>query len=193
METHPGRRRRDGGADRTRSPRRTYFRRAHNFGTLHDVFTVTTTERVFLGLPVVTYFFGLARRDSYMQQTGFFAAESLVDVDLLAGVMRSVDGRLHPINVPLNGDYTHTWFKAKGTYLNRGSFPSGHTAGAFAVATIFARRYGRQHRWVPWAAYSLAGLTGLERITASAHFPSDVFLGAALAYTISRYVVLRKP
>ena len=80
-------------------------------------------------------------------------------------------------DIPPNGDYTHTWFKAKGTYLNRGGFPSGHTAGAFAVATIFSRRYGRWHPWVPWIAYPLAGLTGISRITDSAHFPSDVFVG----------------
>jgi membrane-associated phospholipid phosphatase len=170
-----------------------YFRKTNNFGTFNDIFKVTTTERVFLGLPVVYYFVGLGRRDSYAQQTAFFAAEAIADVDLLAGVMRSVDGRLHPRDIPPNGDYTHTWFKAKGTYLNRGSFPSGHTAGAFAVATIFARRYGRQHRWVPWVAYPLAALTGLSRITNSAHFPSDVFLGGLLAYSISRYVVLRAP
>lgn len=172
-----------------------YFRTHNNFATFNDIFSVTTTERVFLGLPVVWYFAGLVRHDSYAQQTAFFAAESLIDVDLLAGVMRSVDGRLHPRDIPPppEGDYVNTWFKAKGTYINRGSFPSGHTAGAFAVASIFALRYGRRHRWVPWVAYSLASLTAFSRVSDSAHFPSDVFLGGALAYTISRYVVLRLP
>jgi membrane-associated PAP2 superfamily phosphatase len=168
-----------------------YFRHTNKFLEFNNVFKVTTTERVFLGLPVVYYFVGLARRDSYAQQTAFFAAETIADVDLLAGVMRSVDGRLHPRDIPLNGDYTHTWFKAKGTYLNRGSFPSGHTAGAFAVATIFAERYKRRHPWVPWVAYPLAALVGVSRITDSAHFPSDVFMGGVLAYSIGRYVVLR--
>lgn len=172
-----------------------YFRTHNTFATFNDIFSVTTTERVFLGLPVVYYFAGLVRHDSYAQQTAFFAAESLIDVDLLAGVMRSVDGRLHPRDIPPppQGDYVNTWFKAKGTYINRGSFPSGHTAGAFAVASIFALRYGQRHRWVPWVAYSLAALTGFSRISDSAHFPSDVFLGGALAYTISRFVVLRLP
>jgi len=170
-----------------------YFRRTNNFSTFHHVFKVTTTERVFLGLPVVWYFSGLATHDAYAQQTAFFAAESLADVDLLLGIMRSVDGRLHPRDIPPYGDYTHTWFKAKGTYFNRGSFPSGHAAGAFAVATIFSRRYGKRHPWVPIVAYGLATVTGFERITSSAHFPSDVFLGGTMAYAISRYVVLREP
>ena len=170
-----------------------YFRRTGSFGTYNDIFKVTTTERVFLGLPVVWYFGGLALHDNYAEQTAFFAAEALADVDLLAGVMRSVDGRLHPRDIPANGDFVHTWLKAKGTYVNRGGFPSGHTAGAFAVATVFARRYGKRHRWIPIVAYSLASLTALSRITDSAHFPSDVFVGAALSYTIGRYVVLREP
>jgi membrane-associated phospholipid phosphatase len=170
-----------------------YFRRTNNFLTFNDIFKVTTTERVFLGLPPIWYLVGLVRRDSYAQHTAFFAGEAVADVDILAGVMRSVDGRLHPRDIPPDGDYTHTWFKAKGTYVNRGGFPSGHTAGAFAVATIFARRYGPRHRWLPWVAYSLAALTGASRITDSAHFPSDVAVGGLLAYTISRYVVLREP
>src|SRR6184192_4438522 len=54
-------------------------------------------------------------------------------------------------------------------------FPSGHSIGAFSLATVFARRY-REHRWVPWVAYGLAGLVSFSRITAQAHFPSDVFV-----------------
>ena len=60
----------------------------------------------------------------------------------------------------------------------------------FSIATVFANRY-RQHRWVPWAAYCLAGLVGFARTPTQAHFPSDVFAGAVLGYAISRYVVLR--
>lgn len=171
-----------------------YFRRTNNFGPFNNAFTVTTTERVFLGLPVVYYFTGLALRKPYVQHTAFYAGEALVDADFLAGIMRNVGGRLHPRDIPPPpyGDYTHTWFKDKGTYFKRGSFPSGHSVGAFAVATIFARRYGRQHPWVPWVAYSLAALTGFSRVTESAHFPSDVFFGGALAYGIARFVVLRE-
>jgi len=56
---------------------------------------------------------------------------------------------------------------------------------------VFAERY-RSHRWVPWVAYGLAGVVGLSRLNVQAHFPSDIFLGAALGYSISHFVVLRK-
>ena len=173
-----------------------YFRETGAFDDFNSIFKVTTTERVFLGLPVVWYFGGLAFHNNYAEQTAFFSAETLGDVDVLAGVMRSLDGREHPRDIPLpedGGDYTHTWFKAKGTYFNRGSFPSGHTAGAFSAATIFSRRYGPRHHWVPYVAYPLAALIGFSRVSDSAHFPSDVFLGGTLAYVIGRYAVLREP
>jgi len=72
-----------------------------------------------------------------------------------------------------------------------GSFPSGHSIEAFAVATIIARRY-RNHRWVPYAAYGLASVVGFSRLTLNVHFLSDVFMGGALGYSISRFTVLRQ-
>lgn len=53
------------------------------------------------------------------------------------------------------------------------SFPSGHTAGAVAVARAAVRRYpgGRP------AAYGAAGFAALAQIPRCAHFPSDVVAG----------------
>jgi membrane-associated phospholipid phosphatase len=39
-------------------------------------------------------------------------------------------------------------------------------------------------------AYGAATLVGFSRLTQQAHFPSDVFAGAALGYFISRDVVM---
>jgi len=55
---------------------------------------------------------------------------------------------------------------------------------------VVARRY-RHDRWVPYAAYGLAATVGLSRMTLSKHFPSDVFFGAALGYSVARFSVLR--
>ena len=81
------------------------------------------------------------------------------------------------------------WFKYKGSFTNGGSFPSGHSASAFAVATVIAEQY-RQHRWVPWVCYGTAAFLSLTRLPAQAHFPSDIFIGGVLGYTISHFVVL---
>jgi len=57
------------------------------------------------------------------------------------------------------------------------SFPSNHTAGAFAAATTLNLRYGWQ---VGLPAYGLAALVGVGRVEADKHYWKDVLAGAAL-------------
>ena len=57
------------------------------------------------------------------------------------------------------------------------SFPSGHTAGAFAVAPVLARHFGRR---VAVPAYVLAVMTGMGRLEDRRHYLSDVLAGAAI-------------
>ena len=39
-------------------------------------------------------------------------------------------------------------------------------------------------------AYGAAALVGFSRISLLSHFPSDMFMGATLGYSITRFVVL---
>lgn len=66
------------------------------------------------------------------------------------------------------------------------SFPSGHTALAFAAATYVATRYGDQMGpYVPYL-YGAAALTGLARVAADKHYAGDVLAGAALGWGMAR-------
>ena len=56
------------------------------------------------------------------------------------------------------------------------SFPSGHSAGAAAVARAFVRDYP-EHKG---AAYAAAGAVSLAQIPRCAHYPSDVGAGVAI-------------
>lgn len=71
----------------------------------------------------------------------------------------------------------------------RTSFPSGHTAQAFAAMTFFATVH---RRWYPhadagwvWAGcLGSAAATGVLRVESGRHFPTDVLAGAALGAAI---------
>ena len=57
------------------------------------------------------------------------------------------------------------------------SFPSGHTSSAFQGAAFLQRRYG--WKWgIP--AYAATTYTGWSRVELKAHYPRDVFAGAAI-------------
>jgi membrane-associated phospholipid phosphatase len=146
-------------------------------------------------VPVSFYIAGLVnqkgvRKVSYASQTALLAGEAVANAEIVAAAMKAVDRRLRPGLVGPDGDYSDTWFRQQGAGIaSSGSFPSAHTTAAFSVATVFAQRY-RSHRWAPWAAYGLAGVIGFSRVSGQAHFPSDVFVGAVLGFSISRFVVL---
>jgi hypothetical protein len=92
--------------------------------------------------PVAFYIYALARKDSYAQHTVLLAGEAVLDSELLTTVMKDIDCRLLPAQVPSNSDYSDTWFLGHGHMLGgTGSFPSGHTIAAFSIATVFADRY----------------------------------------------------
>jgi membrane-associated phospholipid phosphatase len=68
------------------------------------------------------------------------------------------------------------------------SFPSGHTAAAFSIATVFASQYS-DIKAIPVICYSAATLVGISRLTEHAHWASDVFVGGLLGYVCGRQVV----
>jgi membrane-associated phospholipid phosphatase len=170
-----------------------YFRNTNAFNGFNNAFSGTHTSIGMLVAPVTWYAAGLIRKDEKSQTTALLAAEAVVDSEILTTVMKDIDRRVRPGAIAPNGNFSDTWFDSGGNWLRgRGSFPSGHTIAAASIATVFARRYGREHRWVPYVAYGLAATIGFSRMTLSAHFLSDVFMGGALGYSIGRFAVLHQ-
>ena len=67
------------------------------------------------------------------------------------------------------------------------SFPSGHTANAFATATVFQRNFGWK---VGLPAYAVASFVGASRIQTQRHYFSDVAFGAAVGILAGRTVTI---
>jgi membrane-associated phospholipid phosphatase len=169
-----------------------YFRRTSSFNGFNNTFSGNATSTGMLLVPVALYAAGLVRKDSKMTKTVLFAGEAVADSEILTTFLKDATKRARPAGIPPGGNFSDSWWDSSGSLVRgNGSFPSGHTIAAFSVATIVARRYGN-HRWVPYAAYGMAALVGFSRLSLSAHFTSDVFLGAALGYSISRFTVLRQ-
>jgi membrane-associated phospholipid phosphatase len=166
-------------------------RNSTSFDDFNQALAANHTTTATLLTPAAFYVAGLVLKKPYLKRTGLLAAEAWVDTEVANVSMRSTARRLRPLDVPAGGSFSDTWFKTTGSPFGAsGSFPSGHTAWAFAVATVVARRHSN-HKWVPIVAYALASLDGVSRITSAKHFVSDTAFGAALGYTIGRFVVLR--
>lgn len=166
------------------------FRRTDSYQDFNRVVSGRNTALAMAAVPLATYIVGRVRKDSLASQTALLAGEAVVDSQILAIGMKVASRRLRPSDIPSSGDFGHTWFKSNQSFGTKSSFPSGHTLTAFSIATVFAERY-RRHRWVPWVAYGAASLVGFSRLTLQSHFPSDIFAGAVLGYSISHFVVLR--
>ena len=69
---------------------------------------------------------------------------------------------------------------------NFSSFPSGHTATAFANAEFFRIQYGKRYPWLAVVSYAMAGTTGYLRIYNNKHWFSDVISGAAIGFCSAR-------
>lgn len=67
------------------------------------------------------------------------------------------------------------------------SFPSGHTATAFAFAAILDAEYGADYPWLSAVGYGVASLTGAARIANNRHWATDVITGAGVGM-VSTYV-----
>jgi membrane-associated phospholipid phosphatase len=64
------------------------------------------------------------------------------------------------------------------------SFPSSHTAIAFAAARFIEKRYASEAS--PYL-YAVAGFTALARVKADKHYAKDVLVGAGLGYAAAEY------
>jgi membrane-associated phospholipid phosphatase len=94
------------------------------------------------------------------------------------GLLKAVTGRSRP-DV---GEGAYEFHPFHGAH----SFPSGHTTMAFAMAATLGDASGSP--WVQGGLYLFAAGTAWSRVYDQRHWPSDVFVGAALGITAAKLV-----
>jgi len=73
-----------------------------------------------------------------------------------------------------------------GFFQGGSSFPSEHSAAAWAVAGVVAHEYPGPLPKI--FAYGLASLVSYSRIRGQQHFPSDVFIGGIIGSLVARQI-----
>lgn len=142
---------------------------------------------------------GAARSDEKGVQTSLLATQAIITSGIWANIIKIFTGRERP-----KADYTFSkseggaWYGPFAMYDQDlaikkpvsafDAFPSGHTATAFSIATVFATQY-KDCKAVPIICYSAASLVGISRLTEHEHWASDVFVGGILGYLCGKQVV----
>jgi len=128
------------------------------------------------------YITGKLLGDKEISTTGRMLVESVLYTGLTVSLVKYAVGRSRPYTNEGPSDVFAYTFQESNV-----SFPSGHTAIAFTVSTVLARRI--DNPFATAALYGLAGFTGYQRIYDNKHWFSDVFVGAAIGYFIGSSIV----
>jgi membrane-associated phospholipid phosphatase len=156
------------------------------------------------GISIVGAFagFGLLTKNQKALETSYLAAESILTSGIWIRTLKLIAGRERPSarnthSKESGGEWWGLFVELKKNKDERSmssydAFPSGHTATAFSIATIFANQYSG-NLIVPVISYSLATLVGVARIVEDTHWVSDVFVGAVIGYLTSKEILNNNP
>jgi membrane-associated phospholipid phosphatase len=140
---------------------------------------VSDLGAVYTVLPITAgmYIGGAIAHNAKARETGVLGGEAIVDTLIDVGVLKVIFRRSRPYED--NG---------RGTFFNGGtSFPSGHAAESWALASVVAHEYNK-NILVPITAYGLATLVSFSRLSGQQHFGSDILFGSAMGWFTGRYV-----
>jgi membrane-associated phospholipid phosphatase len=127
---------------------------------------------VVIGVPVAIVAYGLASDLNQEFESGVLLCSSEVLAYGLSTLLKDGFKRGRPYEV-LAGVHTGH-LETSDPY----SFPSGHSTGAFALATLLTLRYPKPEVYIP--AFAWAGLVGYGRVYFGLHYPGDVLAGALI-------------
>lgn len=117
---------------------------------------------------------GIKGKNSLLDATGIYLLSEGIMGGTVSG-LKSLTGRERP---------NHSGFN---------SFPSGHTANAFAAAEFLNQEYKDVSPWYGYAGYTVATATGVLRMYNNKHWLSDVAAGAGFGILSTKVAYLVYP
>ncbi|MDD4923169.1 MAG: phosphatase PAP2 family protein [Bacteroidales bacterium] len=132
---------------------------------------ITHSEPVLsAGIPVGMLGIGLLKGDSILVHKALLIGASVVTSTIITTVIKSSVNRPRPFTTYPDIE--------KLTDGGSPSFPSGHTSGAFSLATSLSLEYPKWYIVVP--SYTWASAVAYSRMDLGVHYPSDILIGAAV-------------
>lgn len=131
------------------------------------------------------YLFSRLKEDKKLSDSTIIAFKSMLAANSLVLGLKLFTHRERP--------YTENRKKWNGASLSLNddnlSFPSGHTATAFSIATVFAKRY---NGIVAPISYFLATSVAFSRINDNKHYFSDTIASALIGYYSALFFLNKK-
>lgn len=121
-----------------------------------------------IGIPACMLGLGLIRHDSVLTRNAIVTGTAVVVSTGLTTILKRSINRPRPY-------ITHPDID-KQTDGGGASFPSGHTSGAFSLATSLSLQYPKWQVILP--SYLWASAVAYSRMDLGVHYPSDVLAGA---------------
>lgn len=140
---------------------------------IHDYsdFISSTEPYVALGIPATMAVVGAIKKDKGLMKDALYIGVSVAGSFAFAYGLKYIVNRDRPYVTYPDRVHPHS-------YEDSPSFPSGHTASAFALATSLCIRYPKWYVIAPSALYACS--VGVSRMYEGVHYPSDVLAGAAI-------------
>lgn len=130
-----------------------------------------TEPYVAIGVPVVMAVTAWAKHDKQLLKDAVYVGTSVAGAFVVTYGMKYLVDRQRPYE--RYPDRVHAY-----SHENSPSFPSGHTATAFALATSLSVKYPKWYVIAPSAVWACS--VGVSRMNEGVHYPSDVLAGAAI-------------
>lgn len=124
-----------------------------------------------IGVPVVMAVTAWAKHDKQLLKDAVYVGTSVAGAFVVTYGMKYLVDRQRPYE--RYPDRVHAY-----SHENSPSFPSGHTATAFALATSLSVKYPKWYVIAPSAVWACS--VGVSRMNEGVHYPSDVLAGAAI-------------
>ncbi|MDP4278263.1 MAG: phosphatase PAP2 family protein [Bacteroidota bacterium] len=129
-----------------------------------------TAAPISAGIPVGMLGVGLIKGDSALTRHAIVIGASVVSSAMITLAMKAIVKRPRPFTTYSDIEK----LTSGGGY----SFPSGHTSGAFSLATSLSLDYPKWYVIIP--SYVWASAVGYSRMDLGVHYPSDILMGAVV-------------